>query len=151
MSHNQFRALLDRFGSNLSKWPCEDQSAARALLGRSAEARRLLDEAQDLDKHLAVPEPRLSDAKRRALVDGIMDRLDDEDNRHETRSHDRSLALVSVSGTVTRTHRAGRLSSVRDWSLSSACLPSVSLPGLMLGTLLLAAMSLLVGPLMGMS
>src|SRR6056297_1410529 len=47
-----FREGLDRWGSNLDRWPPTAANAARARLSRDPQARRWLAAAKSLDEHL---------------------------------------------------------------------------------------------------
>ena len=65
MSVAGFCDLLDRYGANEARWPDERRAPARALLARSADARRARHEAARLDTLLdaapaAVPSPTLT-------------------------------------------------------------------------------------------
>lgn len=63
--------LLDVYGSDRSRWPVEARAGAGHLAARDKEARRLLDEAEALDRILErAPMPSL--AREAALADRIV-------------------------------------------------------------------------------
>ena len=53
MNIEEFAECLDRWGSDLGRWPSLQQSAGRSLLAASERADELLAEAQRLDRWLA--------------------------------------------------------------------------------------------------
>lgn len=60
LSRERFQALLDAYGADPRRWPSEERQAAQALLAQDARARRLQDEAGQLDRLLdawQAPEP----------------------------------------------------------------------------------------------
>jgi hypothetical protein len=52
MKMTRFQALVLSYGAQLQRWPDSERSEAEALLAVSAQARRILDEAQVLDQAL---------------------------------------------------------------------------------------------------
>jgi hypothetical protein len=52
MNLDRFAALVDAYGSSPARWPEAERAAAQALLATSAEARRLAQEADALDRLL---------------------------------------------------------------------------------------------------
>ena len=78
MTPEEFTALLDTYGADLTRWPHAHRQGALRLLQVSGRARDAFTEAQELDAMLGVPEPELSAAGRRRLTDSILDNLPDE-------------------------------------------------------------------------
>jgi hypothetical protein len=71
MTLAEFERLLDVYGGDRTRWPTEARAAAAQLVARDAEARRLLAEAEALDRVLErAPLPAL--AKEGALADRIV-------------------------------------------------------------------------------
>jgi hypothetical protein len=67
----EFERLLDVYGGDRARWPAEDRAAAAQLVARDAQARRLLAEAEGLDRVLRrAPLPAL--ASEAALADRIV-------------------------------------------------------------------------------
>jgi hypothetical protein len=57
----EFERLLDVYGGDRTRWPAEARAAAGQLVGRDAKARRMLAEAEALDRVLArAPLPSLA-------------------------------------------------------------------------------------------
>lgn len=54
MNRAELEAGLDRWGGDLSAWPPAAAQAARALIGRDDDARRLWQAATRIDDHLAA-------------------------------------------------------------------------------------------------
>jgi hypothetical protein len=54
MDQARFRALAAAYGSDLARWPEEEQAAARTLLDASSDARALLLQERGLDELLAA-------------------------------------------------------------------------------------------------
>ncbi len=79
MSPKQFRVLIETFGADIAKWPPDQRASAMELLASSTEAQDLLAKALDLDRVLNAPEPPLSADQRDALVDKIMNDLDESE------------------------------------------------------------------------
>jgi len=52
MTNSEFRRLLEIWGSNPQRWPTGDRERAIALLVGSPEARKLIEEARQLDRAL---------------------------------------------------------------------------------------------------
>lgn len=78
MTPEEFTALLDTYGADLTRWPHAHRQSAQRLLQASEQARDAFAEAQELDAVLRTPEPTLSAAGRRRLTDSILDNLPDE-------------------------------------------------------------------------
>jgi hypothetical protein len=71
MTVAEFERLLDVYGSDRSRWPVEARASAGQLVARDRAARRLLAEAEALDRALErAPLPSL--AKEAALADRIL-------------------------------------------------------------------------------
>jgi hypothetical protein len=71
MTLTDFERLLDVYGGDRTRWPTEERAAAAHLVARDADARRLLAEAEALDRVLErAPLPAL--AKEGALADRIV-------------------------------------------------------------------------------
>jgi hypothetical protein len=71
MSLADFEWLLDVYGGDRARWPAEKRAAAAQLVARDGEARRLLAEAEGLDRVLErAPLPAL--AAEAALADRIV-------------------------------------------------------------------------------
>jgi hypothetical protein len=71
MSLADFEWLLDVYGGDRTRWPAEERAAAAQLVARDAQARRLLAEAEGLDRVLErAPLPAL--AAEAALADRIV-------------------------------------------------------------------------------
>jgi hypothetical protein len=69
MALDRFEEMVDAYGADSSAWPDDERSAAMALLERSEQAQRLVDEAAELDALLdeapsIAPSPSL---RRRVL------------------------------------------------------------------------------------
>ena len=56
MNLDRFAALVDAYGASPARWPEGERAAAVALMKVSAEARRLAEEADHLDRLLDAPE-----------------------------------------------------------------------------------------------
>ncbi len=78
MTPEEFTALLDTYGADLTRWPHAHRQGAQRLLQVSERARDAFAEAQMLDAVLKSPEPGLSSARRQRLTDAILDNLPDE-------------------------------------------------------------------------
>ncbi|MBK1665060.1 hypothetical protein CKO38_02250 [Rhodospirillum rubrum] len=76
MTPEEFRAFLDIYGSDLTKWPAGRRLAAERLLKTSDSTIDIFAEACAFEGLLRQPAPPLATARRAALVDSIMDRLD---------------------------------------------------------------------------
>jgi len=71
MTLTEFERLLDVYGGDRTRWPTEARAAAAHLVARDADARRVLAEADALDRVLErAPLPAL--AKEGALADRIV-------------------------------------------------------------------------------
>jgi hypothetical protein len=71
MTLDDFAQLLDVYGGERTRWPAEARAAAAHLVARDAEARRLLAEAEALDRVLqSAPVPAL--AAEAALAERIV-------------------------------------------------------------------------------
>src|SRR5262245_42462473 len=71
MTLDVFAQLLDVYGGERTRWPAEARAAAAHLVARDAEARRLLAEAEALDRVLqSAPVPAL--AAEAALAERIV-------------------------------------------------------------------------------
>jgi hypothetical protein len=71
MTIAEFERLLDVYGSDRTRWPVEERACAGQLVARDRTARRLLAEAEALDRTLErAPLPSL--AKEAALADRIL-------------------------------------------------------------------------------
>lgn len=66
-----FALLLETFGGDRTRWPADDRRRFARLLSASPEARRLLSEAEALDR-LLDEAPRLSPAREARLAESIM-------------------------------------------------------------------------------
>jgi hypothetical protein len=75
MTPEEFKALIDVHGSDLTKWPHDKRVSATALMGRDKYARDLFADAQAFDALLRAPEPELSEGRRHALTEGVMARI----------------------------------------------------------------------------
>ncbi|MGE4528813.1 MAG: hypothetical protein AB7D00_10650 [Rhodospirillaceae bacterium] len=78
MTPEEFRALLDTYGADLTRWPHARRQAAQKLLQDSEAARTQFADAQELDTLLSVAEPALTEARRKSLTDAILDNLPDD-------------------------------------------------------------------------
>ena len=78
MTPEEFTALLDTYGADLTRWPHAQRQGAHRLLQASERARNAFADAQMLDAVLRQPEPGLSPARRKRLTDSILDNLPDE-------------------------------------------------------------------------
>jgi len=56
MSLDRFAALVDAYGASPARWPVAECAAALALMKTSAEARRLAEDADSLDRQLDASE-----------------------------------------------------------------------------------------------
>jgi anti-sigma-K factor RskA len=56
LSNTRFFELLNAYGADLRRWPTQESQDAATLLAESADARALLQRAQDFDARLALPE-----------------------------------------------------------------------------------------------
>jgi predicted phage tail protein len=82
MRLEEFEAALATYGSHLARWPQTTAEAAGALLARDAGARRLLSEAETLDRLLAATvAPQPVDA---ALIGRIVSGIDGHLHHQET-------------------------------------------------------------------
>jgi hypothetical protein len=71
MTFSEFERLLDVYGSDRARWPVEARACAGQLVARDRSARRLLAEAEALDRALErAPLPSL--AREAALADRIL-------------------------------------------------------------------------------
>jgi hypothetical protein len=71
MTFGEFERLLDIYGGDRTRWPTDARAAAAHLVARDADARRLLAEAEALDRVLeSAPLPSL--AIEAALADRIV-------------------------------------------------------------------------------
>src|SRR5258705_3094535 len=71
MTNADFERLLDVYGSDRTRWPVEARASAGQLVARDRAARRLLAEAEALDRALErAPLPSL--AEEAALADRIL-------------------------------------------------------------------------------
>ncbi|SBW03473.1 conserved hypothetical protein [uncultured Alphaproteobacteria bacterium] len=78
MTPEEFRALLETYGADLTRWPHGARQGALRLLEASETARDAFAEAQAFDDVLRVREPALPPAARRRLTDAILDNLPDD-------------------------------------------------------------------------
>jgi hypothetical protein len=78
MTPEEFRALLDTYGADLTRWPHARRQDAQRLLQDDEDARLAFAEAQEMDALLSTAEPPLSEARRRRLTDAILDNLPDD-------------------------------------------------------------------------
>lgn len=78
MTPEEFTALLDTYGADLTRWPHAHRQNAQRLLEISERARDAFADAQMLDAALRTSEPGLSAARRQRLTDSILDNLPDE-------------------------------------------------------------------------
>ncbi|SDH22287.1 hypothetical protein [Roseospirillum parvum] len=92
MTPEEFRALLNIHGCDLTRWPHDRRQAATRLLETSEEAKGAFAEARRLDDWLTIKEPPLGGEARTALVDSIMDRLDETTPEAPPKRERRSLA-----------------------------------------------------------
>jgi len=68
----RFTALTDAYGATPGQWPAGERADAEAFLARSADARRLRDEAAQIDAALArVNAPAASDALQSRLMEAM--------------------------------------------------------------------------------
>jgi len=56
MTLDRFAALVDAYGASPARWPEGERAAAVELMQASAEARRLAEEADRLDRLLDTPQ-----------------------------------------------------------------------------------------------
>jgi len=85
MAPEEFRALLDTYGADLTRWPHAYRQAAHKLLQDSATARDEFADAQELDALLSVAEPALTEGRRKSLTASILDNLPDDPLPRQTR------------------------------------------------------------------
>jgi len=78
MTPEEFRALLDTYGADLTRWPHARRQAAHKLLQESESARNAFAEAQEFDALLSFAEPALTATRRKSLTDAILDNLPEE-------------------------------------------------------------------------
>lgn len=78
MTPEEFRALLDTYGADLTRWPHGARQGAQRLLEESEAARDAFADAQALDDVLSAREPALRPADRKRLTDSILDDLPDD-------------------------------------------------------------------------
>ena len=69
MTLDRFAALVDAYGASPARWPEGERAAAVELMQASAEARRLAEEADQLDRLLDTPQ---TAPVTRALQDRIL-------------------------------------------------------------------------------
>jgi len=98
MTLEELEDALDSFGGDLSNWPTELRRAAEALTGRSAEARALLREAQELEAALG-PEalPEAPSSREAELTERIMQRVAEHETRQQNIMAGDSARGVSVA------------------------------------------------------
>lgn len=77
MTPEEFRALLDTYGADLTRWPHAARNGAHRLLERSEIAREAFADAQAFDVTLEAHEPALAPVARQRLTDAILDNLPD--------------------------------------------------------------------------
>lgn len=68
MSVERIQELTDRYGAELSHWPRDAASAARAFLATSTEARAVLARAHRLDRLLRIGQSRMIPANLRERI-----------------------------------------------------------------------------------
>lgn len=104
MTPEEFTALLDTYGADLTRWPHGHRQAAQRLLQESELARDAFAEAQELDAVLRAPEPVLSEARRQRLTDAILDNLPDDPMPRRASPEDTHAVrrTVSVGAVVLR-------------------------------------------------
>ncbi|MBN2751822.1 MAG: hypothetical protein JXQ84_03855 [Rhodospirillaceae bacterium] len=120
MTPEEFRALLDTYGADLTRWPHARRQAAHKLLQDSGRARSDFADAQAFDSVLMQSEPTLSDTRRKNLVDSILDHLPDEVMSRQGRDMD-------VKSSAPRQPRATRGSPVAEAGISVLVRPLVGL------------------------
>lgn len=156
MTFAEFERLLDVYGADRTRWPIEARAGAGQLVARDAASRRLLTEAEALDRVLErAPLPSL--AREAALVDRIvaaarrsprMVRIDEAPAPQAAATDSDAGEAASASGNVIRWPAArgalrplagsafGRAASVLAASLALgifiglSTLPQSVLPGL---------------------
>jgi hypothetical protein len=96
MNIARFRRLSQALGADLDRWPVAEREAAEALLARSDEARRLLNEARALDRWLDQAAIEVDDATVSRLSAAIVSRVDRLDGESQGRSRGRIQAAVPV-------------------------------------------------------
>src|SRR5262249_58811444 len=75
MTISEFQRLLEIWGGSPQRWPPEDREQAMALLGESAQARQLQEEARKLDRALDALPPAIDlDESARRLKGAILSR-----------------------------------------------------------------------------
>ena len=84
MTLKEFQELLDSHGSDLGKWPDDRRVAAVALLDRSDVAKQAFADACVFDASLRHGDPDMSPARRRLLIDGIMEAVKSTNGSAET-------------------------------------------------------------------
>lgn len=102
MTPEEFMALLDTYGADLTRWPHAHRQNAQRLLSTSEAAREAFAEAQMLDAELRAPEPVLSCARRQRLTDSILDNLPDDPMPRRVPPHEPNLvaALPDASSNI---------------------------------------------------
>lgn len=73
MNLERFAALIEAYGTDPRRWPAAERLAAQSLLAASAEAQRLVREAETFDALLAMPLPSIEPSA--ALRSRIMAQL----------------------------------------------------------------------------
>lgn len=76
MTISRFHHLAQVHGADIERWPAQVRSAARELLTRSDEARRIIAEAADLDRWLDRAAHQATDAQVERLLAAIDRQLD---------------------------------------------------------------------------
>lgn len=78
MTPEEFKALLETYGADLTRWPHGARQGALRLLKASEVVRDAFAEAQAFDEVLREREPKLMPVDRRRLTDAILDNLPDD-------------------------------------------------------------------------
>lgn len=74
LSLARFEQLVESYGGDIDRFPLRERAAAKALVLRSPEARRVLDAARALDALLASARERVPSPKLEAALAAIPDR-----------------------------------------------------------------------------
>jgi hypothetical protein len=105
MTHSDFERLLEVYGSDRTRWPVEARASAGQLVARDLAARRLLSEAEALDRVLErAPLPSL--AAESALAERIVAAARRSPRMVRTAKVDAGAAAVAEPGNVIALPRA---------------------------------------------
>lgn len=134
MTLTRFHHLAEVHGADLDRWPAEHRGAARELLARSGEARRMLDAAAALDRILARTAAGPSDARLEAMLEAIDARIDADCAASPTRPPVRPvrhlwptvafLAAMAMLGFLTGDPNLLQLHKARTMQIADTMTPS---------------------------